>query len=294
MTTFNLEQYLEHVKVPRPTDNSVESLNALIFAHLQTFPFDTFSAYTGEMVKIGVDDIWDKFYRRSRGGYCFEHNTLFNRVLRELGWDATTYCGRVYWTMESSEISAPPVITHLLNVVTIDGVRYLVDVGYGNMAPSTALLLDDPSPQASRADKYRLQPAQESEIDPYVLHKVQFLLQCEIKGQWRALYGIVEPIIPEDCEAGNWYASTHPDAMFTQVLTAAILEGTTRRTLKNITVQSHTPDAPSEKKELQSADELAHALHDVFGIDPNNIIVPVDQLFERARDQHNKKRSAQS
>ena len=73
-----------------------------------------------------------------RGGYCLEQNMLFREGLRSLGYKVTSLQGRV---VRGMAIDAPrPAIYMLLQVEMLDGPD-LADVGFGNLAPTSALLL---------------------------------------------------------------------------------------------------------------------------------------------------------
>ena len=50
---------------------------------------------TPAMLEQGLDAIERKFIDEGSGGYCFEHNTLFAGVLRDLGFNPVTLLGRV-------------------------------------------------------------------------------------------------------------------------------------------------------------------------------------------------------
>ena len=73
---------------------------------------------------VSLGAVVEKFVGRGRGGYCFEHATLFHAVLLALGYDATRRLARV------GDPDAAPR-THLGVVVTLDGRRVLADPGIG-------------------------------------------------------------------------------------------------------------------------------------------------------------------
>ena len=64
-------------------------------AHRETFLFENLTIQTGGVISVRLPDLERKFLDERRGGYCFEHNTLFAAVLREIGLDSTTLLGRV-------------------------------------------------------------------------------------------------------------------------------------------------------------------------------------------------------
>jgi N-acetyltransferase len=92
----------------------------------------------GRTPKLDVGAFQRKMIFGGRGGYCLEQNMLFRAGLRSLGYQITSLQGRV---VRGMAIDAPrPAIHMLLRVELAEG-PYLADVGFGNLAPTSALLL---------------------------------------------------------------------------------------------------------------------------------------------------------
>ncbi|KAI1455132.1 arylamine N-acetyltransferase 3 [Annulohypoxylon moriforme] len=83
----------------------------------------------------------------NRGGYCMEVNSLFHTVLLSLGYQVYMAGARVY----SKETSRYGGFSHCVNIVTIDGLKFMVDVGFGANGPTFPILLkhDQPQPHMS-------------------------------------------------------------------------------------------------------------------------------------------------
>jgi N-hydroxyarylamine O-acetyltransferase len=81
----------------------------------------------GRPILLGVEDLQDKMVRASRGGYCYEHVTLFAAVLERLGFDVTGLSARV--RMGSGALRPA---THALLRVAVDGGDWICDVGFGH------------------------------------------------------------------------------------------------------------------------------------------------------------------
>jgi N-hydroxyarylamine O-acetyltransferase len=131
---LDLDAYLARtgaVAVP-PTERALADLLA---AHVRTFPFDNIDVLLEQHPGISLGAAIEKFVGRGRGGYCFEHATLFHAVLLALGYDATLRLARV-----GDPAAAPR--THLGVVVTLDGRRLLADPGIGIPALGPVLLED--------------------------------------------------------------------------------------------------------------------------------------------------------
>ena len=72
---------------------------------------------------------------RGRGGYCFEHNRLFQAVLEQLGFRVTPLIARVRWQVPADVRTG---LTHMLLRVDLDGRSWLVDVAFGSTADRAA------------------------------------------------------------------------------------------------------------------------------------------------------------
>ena len=92
---MRLHDYLRRVGVAPGLPPTADTLRRLHIAHREAFLFDNVAIQTGGTISVALDAIERKFIDEGRGGYCFEHNTLFASVLRDLGFDPVTLLGRV-------------------------------------------------------------------------------------------------------------------------------------------------------------------------------------------------------
>ncbi|KAH6668153.1 N-acetyltransferase family protein [Plectosphaerella plurivora] len=125
-----LNTYLKHINFPlslHPTD-PLERLRLIQAHQLARIPFESLSLHYSphRLLSLDLQDLYDKIVTRGRGGYCMELNAFFGAILRGLGYKLINSGGRVWvkdhWTG----------LEHMINIVTIDGQRYLVDVGFGS------------------------------------------------------------------------------------------------------------------------------------------------------------------
>jgi len=113
-------------------------LDRLIHAQLTHVPFDDMDVWGGgKCPELGVDALFDKIVLRRRGGYCFELNSLFNALLRSLGFES--YMVIVHIMSGKTEIGPP---SHCAIVCVIGGEKYFCDVGYGGAVPDGGLHFD--------------------------------------------------------------------------------------------------------------------------------------------------------
>ncbi|WP_426136522.1 arylamine N-acetyltransferase family protein [Pseudomonas sp. PWP3-1b2] len=245
--------YLQRLGFDSPPPPTLQTLQELQLRHVCTFAFESLSTLLHAPVPIDLPSLEQKVLFDGRGGYCFELNHLFLALLQALGFDARGLTG---WVVMGGPPDARTGRTHRLSLVTLDGVRYVSDVGFGGMVPSSPLRLDTHAPQATAHEPYRL-----------TFNEGTYTLWAQVGEEWRGLYVFdLQPQADIDYVIGNWYVSTHPASPFVGHLKAALLAPGKRHTLNGASYATHYLDRPSEKRVIESADELLALLQATFGI----------------------------
>lgn len=246
---LDLGAYLRRIGfdgAPRP---DAATLVALHRAHALAIPFENLAIQMGEGVDIGLEAIQDKLVRRRRGGYCFEQNTLFLAVLREVGFEADAFEARV-------RLGAMRELprTHMLIRVALDGRPLLCDVGFGGQG------LLDPVPMDGAAHGPEGRERRVVEEGP------MRVLQAKQLAGWADLYAF-EPIPrgPVDQEMGNWFTSTHPESRFVTTLTAQRVLPDGWLILRNLSLTTVRGDRAEER--LVEREALLQVLREDFGLD---------------------------
>lgn len=252
---LDLQRYLERLGYASAPAATLDNLRELQRRHTTEFAFETLSTMLRVPVEVEPAAIQDKLLHQGRGGYCFELNRLFLLLLQALGFDARGLTGRV--VMGGPE-DALPARTHMLVLVTLEGVRYITDVGFGGMVPTGPLLLDSEAEQATPHEAYRL-----SYVDG------TYTLRARVADSWRAMYVFdLQAVADIDYVVGNWYVCTHPDSPFLGQMIAARTGPGLRKTLNNGSFAIHRLGQASERVQLDSVDEVLRVLRDEFGIRP--------------------------
>ena len=252
---LDLQRYLERLGYASAPAATLDNLRELQRRHTTEFAFETLSTMLRVPVEVEPAAIQDKLLHQGRGGYCFELNRLFLLLLQALGFDARGLTGRV--VMGGPE-DALPARTHMLVLVTLEGVRYITDVGFGGMVPTGPLLLDSEAEQATPHEAYRL-----SYVDG------TYTLRARVADSWRAMYVFdLQKVADIDYVVGNWYVCTHPDSPFLGQMIAARTGPGLRKTLNNGSFAIHRLGQASERVQLDSVDEVLWVLRDEFGIRP--------------------------
>ncbi|HEX8924522.1 MAG TPA: arylamine N-acetyltransferase [Terriglobales bacterium] len=124
LTPELVNRYLELLGLKRQLPD-LKFLGALVSCHLERVPFENISKLwrkkrdgsvgipSAEEYLAGMNDF-------HFGGTCYSNNYYLNQLLQALDFDVRL-CG--------ADMSNPDV--HMVSMVRLDGVEYLVDVGYG-------------------------------------------------------------------------------------------------------------------------------------------------------------------
>jgi N-hydroxyarylamine O-acetyltransferase len=266
MADLDLQGYFRRIGIDGAVDADLQTLRRLQAAHVAAIPFEGFDPLVGRPVSLSFDAIQDKLVRSRRGGYCFEHNTLFMAVLEAIGFSTTGLCGRVRWRSPDSPLG--PRIHMLLLVSLPDGPR-LVDVGFGSCLMDEPLSLETGVEQRTAMGTFRLDEAEG-----------HFQLYARQPSGWRAMYAFdLQPQLPSDFELGNWYTSTNPQAPFPNILVVERLLPDRRLKLVNRRfIQEGRDGAVLSEDVIDDAVTFGTILDEAFGIVPP---VAVADLFAR-------------
>ncbi|MDT0317406.1 arylamine N-acetyltransferase family protein [Streptomyces millisiae] len=263
---LDLDSYLDRVHWSGPRAADARTLRALHRAHVTTLPFENLDAVVlGTAPSLALADIQDKLVRRRRGGYCYEHNTLFAAVLRALGFRVTGLAGRV--RLGAAGATRPRTHMTLLVDVVGEPEPFLADVGFG-----AALGLLEAIPLAPGRETLvgRRRNRLVREPDPAGLED-RWVLQGFADGEWRDQYAFNrEPFEPADYAVMNWHIATHPRSPFRRSL---YLQRTTplgeHREIAGRTLTVTAADGSVvERRDLTDDAELLSLLRSDFDIDP--------------------------
>ena len=247
---MNLDAYFARIAMDRPTAPTLEALKKLHVAHLAAFTFDNIDIQRHGAIAVDTESVARKFLERHAGGYCFEQNTLFGSVLRELGFTVTPILARVCeGPMEQRSRS------HMALRVDIDGEPWLADVGFGATGPLEPLRLQEGTITAQAGVDYSLR---------HNAHVWTLVMRCG--GETAELYEFTEDLATEaDVEIANYYISTHPSSAFRRVLTIQRTTPEERVILRN-TVLVRYRDGERRETPVDPGDVRRLAL-EIFGID---------------------------
>jgi N-hydroxyarylamine O-acetyltransferase len=246
MASVNLAAYFERIAWAGPRDASPATIAAMLAHHMRAIPFENFDVLRGRPPRLALDALEAKLVHARRGGYCYEHATLFAAVLRALGAEVRTHSARV--VMASPRHAAPR--THMFLSVG----DAMLDPGFGGLAPMVPVPLD-----GTVAGDHRL-------VRDGVDH-VDHVLEIREGDTWKRLWlSSLEHDVPVDFEMANHYTATYPTSPFVQriLARALIADGEVRIANRDVTLVRS-----GETTAFQLADraELRAIVAEHFGFD---------------------------
>jgi N-hydroxyarylamine O-acetyltransferase len=251
---FDQKAWLKRIGYSGPLEPTLSALNQLIFAHSHAIAYESLDIMLGRTPRLDMDSLQRKMISGGRGGYCLEQNMLFREGLRSFGYMITSLQGRV---VRGMPIDAPRPAIHMLLQVDLREGPYLADVGFGNLAPTSALLL-------------KLGVEQDTPHEPMRFVDVggELTLQSKLRDAWEHIYRVIPyPRYDAEFEIANWYTGTHPDAPYqSNIIAARPGPDRTRITMFNAQLTVRHATGGAERRILKEEAEFRTVLRDEFGL----------------------------
>ncbi len=263
---MKLNQYFERIGYQGPAEPTVNVLGDLLRAHALCVPFENLDVQLGHSLTVDPGDAYEKIVTRQRGGWCYEQNGLFGWALSEIGFGVTRLSAAVM-RAERGEIADANHLTLLVQTAEED--QWLVDVGFGGSMIVPIQLHEAEYNQAP----FRLGLRQLSATT------WQF---WEDAGDGEFSFDFVagpadEAALDRKCR----YLQTSPDSSFVQNLVAQQRHPDAHTTLRGKVFRRIAPGG-SEKRVLESPEELVATLRTEFGLD----LPEVAELWPRIEQRH--------
>ncbi|TQL68396.1 N-hydroxyarylamine O-acetyltransferase [Nocardioides albertanoniae] len=238
---LDLTAYLDRIGVSRPPEPSRSALEEIYDAHLRTFTFDNIDVLLDQHPGVDLPEVAKKFVGRGRGGYCFEHGTLFAAVLERLGYAVERRLARV--GVDPTEAGR----THLVAVIDIDGVRLLADPGFGLSVWRPIPLVDGATDEVGG-----------------ITHGVRWTehgwaLQRAKGDGWDRMHTHDEAlVVPSDVAIGHHFTSTHPTVHFRHRMIVTKLLGDRHVSLTHEAVTVRREGEETEHREIGLDEVMAY------------------------------------
>ena len=198
--------YLARIGMNKAPATDSDGLNALIWQHQTHVPFeDLNTSRLKKPVSLEIPALFDKIVAKRRGGYCYELNALFCRLLLDLSFDACP----VFCRVVRGRDFLPPC-AHEAIVVTTGKKRWFCDVGFGGPMPAAALPIEDGTVTDCRGERFRM-----DRFDPYWWT----ISRQTSAGPWEAVLQFnTFPQLPQEFLAANMKSAMDPESLFVRHL----------------------------------------------------------------------------
>jgi N-hydroxyarylamine O-acetyltransferase len=195
----DVDAYLRRIRFAGDVAPTVATLAALLRAHAQAIPFENLDVLLRRPIRLDVASVQQKLVESRRGGYCFEHATLVSAVLEAIGFAPVPHTARV--VLHRPRRDAPR--THMFLTVDVDGRAFVVDPGFGGLAPTGPVPLTSEEDAADGTSHWM---ARDGEYWVLRTRSGDRTVDC-----WVSTLDADNPI---DFDVGNHYAATHPESPF--------------------------------------------------------------------------------
>lgn len=299
-TSAQILEYYSHINLPPqhrhapgttsrtvalgPSDAALAYLSALQIYTLCAVPFENLDLHYTPHHCNTLDPalIYEKIVtgKRGRGGYCMENNNFFGTVLRALGFDVYPTGGRVNAGMDGGEQEYGGW-NHMVNIVTIAEQRYLVDVGFGGAAASTAPLplvdgleVVQVEPQTLRLRYTNIPDGTSRRMKMWVFE----VRHAPGKPFWPVYcFNAEVEFLPADYRVMNYYTSTSRTSFFTyRLLVTRVVMGRDGRVealyvLDDKEVKKRVNGVAERVLTCKSEEDRVEALKEYFGIELTDV-----------------------
>jgi len=217
--SLDLDAYFERIGWSGATAATYQTLVGLLRAHMTAIPFENLDVLLGRRIRLDLEGLHAKLIDARRGGYCFEHVTLFAAALEELGYAPVRHSARV--VLFNPRTAAPRA--HMFLTVPLAEGRFVVDPGFGLLAPRVPVPLEHGAKASFENETHWM-----ARDEGFWLLRVQ--TEEKTVDAWAST---LEADNPVDFEMANHYTSTHPASGFVNRLMLSAITADGRVTVMN-------------------------------------------------------------
>ena len=221
------------------------TLSAIHRAHMLAVPFENLDIALGRTIEVDTDKSYKKIVEDGRGGFCYELNGLFGRLLGEIGYGVQLLSARVF----GQDGKPGPEFDHLLLRVSDD---FIADVGFGD-----SFVL----PKLFNREEQR----DETGVYRFVENEGVWCLEKKSEDGWAPQYQFTtaERELLEFEEMCT-FQQTSPDSIFTQKIVCSLAKPKGRVTYANGRLIKTNAGEKTEK-DITGETELRHVFGSEFG-----------------------------
>lgn len=252
----DVNAYLHRIGLNEAEAPSLSFLNRVIHAHQTHIPFENLDIRRDKrIVSLEISKLYDKIVTRKRGGFCFEQNLLLAQALRDLGFDAYTVFCRIFWFLED-KTTVPPCL-HCAVIVTLDGLQYFCDVGFGGPQPSAAVPVVFDEETVLPEESWKMERAGERWIS---------FFRKGSDEEWKLVLQFnLTPQTPQEFIPPSVYCCVSETSLFTRSLVVGIKTENGSKGILDDVFTVHE-DGRTIRRTLETEEETDRILKEEFGI----------------------------
>jgi len=199
---IDIDAYFARIGYADAPRRDLATLGHLLRAHMRAIPFENLDVLLGRGIDLDLAALQSKLVGARRGGYCFEHATLFAAMLETLGFAVRRHSARV--VLVAPKTQSPR--THMFVSVELPEGTFVCDPGFGSLAPEVPLPLVD-APARIGATHWMVRDA-----DAWTMRARH---DGNVVDAWVASLEVDHAV---DFVMANHYVATHPASAFRQRL----------------------------------------------------------------------------
>ena len=265
---MDLQKVRERIKYNGEFKPTYEVLKELQNQFLLNVPFENLDIHLGVSLNFSSSSVYDKIVSKNRGGLCYENNSLFYDILKEIGFNVIFIKAEMF---KNLPLKNDDDHMHMALLVKIDKEIYLVDVGNGKS-------FGDPIPILNRS--FSRGEDAEYIVDDFDDIKALYFKNSE--GQLVPRYVLdLFPKKREDFKKACVFIQTSPESPFLKGTLASLYQPHGRETLTGSKIINTSEDGRLSMS-ISSREELKKYLEDDFKIFLEEI--QIDYLFEKTSE----------
>lgn len=234
---------------------NLENLKLLQRQHLLTVPFENLDIHWKRPIVLDDRRFYDKIIGEKRGGFCYELNGLFYKLLGQIEFQSKIISARV--ADGNGDFSRE--YDHLAIITRIESAEYLVDVGFGSFTAEPLKFVLD----VEQNDENGIFSIRKFDVNYFEVAK----RDGDDKWQSEYIFTPLERDLAEFAEMCQFH-QTSPESHFTQGKVCSLM---TRDGRKTLTDKKFIETEKGQKKEIavDSDEQFNRILANEFYIKPN-------------------------
>lgn len=216
-----------------------------------SIPFEAIDVHIGRIIELDLERIYHKIINEQRGGYCYELNYLFHKMLLQIGFTNFLISARIF-----NENQFGPEFDHMAIIVELED-QWLVDVGYGDLFLEPIQI----KTELKQHDNNKIYEIRKLNSTDYILYES---LKRELESEIKYKFGRKPRKVSEFNEQ-NYWKQTSDESYFVKNRICTLPTEKGRKTILNNVYKVRT-NGKSEQIEIKGKAQFMDILKREFNI----------------------------